>query len=135
MGSLKKIEYCKMSFITDLIWGPQYTGLSAYLPEPFAALTSITICYDIGSIILIGILLTLIILTKNGKLGATVKRLVPNVSMGRVPFPNSRIFSWKAKKSTPQSAIKKMETAINPENSQTERKKKRKRKRITSQTD
>ena len=46
------------SFITDLIWGPQYTGLSAYLPEPFAALTSITICYDIGSIILIGILLT-----------------------------------------------------------------------------
>ena len=47
-----------MSFITDLIWGPQYTGLSAYLPEPFAALTSITICYDIGSIILIGILLT-----------------------------------------------------------------------------
>ena len=77
----------------------------------------------------------LIILTKNGKLGATVKRLVPNVSMGRVPFPNSRIFSWKAKKSTPQSAIKKMETAINPENSQTERKKKRKRKRITSQTD
>ena len=124
-----------MSFITDLIWGPQYTGLSAYLPEPFAALTSITICYDIGSIILIGILLTLIILTKNGKLGATVKRLVPNVSMGRVPFPNSRIFSWKAKKSTPQSAIKKMETAINPENSQTERKKKRKRKRITSQTD
>jgi len=124
-----------MSFITDLIWGPQYTGLSAYLPEPFAALTSITICYDIGSIILIGILLTLIILTKNGKLGATVKRLVPNVSMGRVPFPNSRIFSWKAKKSTPQSAIKKMETTINPENSQTERKKKRKRKRITSQTD
>jgi len=126
-----------MSFITDLIWGPQYTGLSAYLPEPFAALTSITICYDIGSIILIGILLTLIILTKNGKLGATVKRLVPNVSMGRVPFRNSsvgkRIFSWK--KSTPQSAIKKMETTINPENSQTERKKKRKRKRITSQTD
>ena len=47
-----------MSFISDLIWGPQYTGLSAYLPEPFAALTSITICYDIGSIILIGILLT-----------------------------------------------------------------------------
>ena len=46
------------SFITDLIWGPQYTGLSAYLPEPFAALTSITLCYDIGSIILIGILLT-----------------------------------------------------------------------------
>ena len=46
------------SLITDLIWGPQYTGLSAYLPEPFAALTSITICYDIGSIILIGILLT-----------------------------------------------------------------------------
>ena len=76
-------------------------------------------------------------MTKNGKLGATVKRLVPNVSMGRVPFPNSsvgkRIFSWK--KSTPQSAIKKMETVINPENSQTERKKKRKRKRITSQTD
>merc|ERR1712131_16285 len=112
-------------FISDLIWGPQYTGLSAYLPEPFAALTSITICYDIGSIILIGILQTLIILTKNGKLGATVKRLVPNVSMGRVRFPNSRIFSWKAKKST--SAI--VETAINPENSQTERKKKRKRKR------
>merc|ERR1712137_946277 len=137
MGSLKKNKYCKMSFITDLIWGPQYTGLSAYLPEPFAALTSITICYDIGSIILIGILLTLIILTKTGKLGATVKRLVPNVSMGRVPFRNSsvgkRIFSWK--KSTPQSAIKKMETAINPEKSQTERKKKRKRKRITSQTD
>ena len=46
------------SFITDLIWGPQYTGLSAYLPEPFAALASITLCYDIGSIILIGILLT-----------------------------------------------------------------------------
>ena len=46
------------SLITDLIWGPQYTGLSAYLPEPFAALTSITICYDIGSIVLIGILLT-----------------------------------------------------------------------------
>ena len=136
-----------MSFISELIWGPQYTGLSAYLPEPFAALTSITICYDIGSIILIGILLTvsqevwvlrftnhyfqLIILTKNGKLGATVKRLVPNVSMGRVRFPNSRMFSWKTKKSTP--AI--VETAINPENSQTERKKKRKRKRITSQTD
>ena len=139
-----------MSFISELIWGPQYTGLSAYLPEPFAALTSITICYDIGSIILIGILLTvsqelwvitklsfankyfqLIILTKNGKLGATVKRLVPNVSMGRVRFPNSGMFSWKTKKSTP--AI--VETAINPENSQTERKKKRKRKRITSQTD
>ena len=46
------------SLITDLIWGPQYTGLSAYLPEPFAALASITLCYDIGSIILIGILLT-----------------------------------------------------------------------------
>ena len=46
------------SFVTDLIWGPQYTGLSAYLPEPLAALTSITICYDIGSIILIGIILT-----------------------------------------------------------------------------
>ena len=46
------------SFITDLIWGPQYTGLSAYLPEPFAALASITLCYDIGSIILIGIVLT-----------------------------------------------------------------------------
>ena len=46
------------SFITDLIWGPQYTGLSAYLPEPFATLASITLCYDIGSIILIGILLT-----------------------------------------------------------------------------
>ena len=139
-----------MSFISELIWGPQYTGLSAYLPEPFAALTSITICYDIGSIILIGILLTvsqelwvitklsfakkyfqLIILTKNGKLGATVKRLVPNVSMGRVRFPNSRMFSWKTKKSSP--AIE--ETTINPENSQTERKKKRKRKRITSQTD
>ena len=139
-----------MSFISELIWGPQYTGLSAYLPEPFAALTSITICYDIGSIILIGILLTvsqelwvitklsfakkyfqLIILTKNGKLGATVKRLVPNVSMGRVRFPNSRMFSWKTKKSSP--AI--VETTINPENSQTERKKKRKRKRNTSQTD
>ena len=77
----------------------------------------------------------LIILTKNGKLGATVKRLVPNVSMGRVR--NSKIFSWK--KPTPQSAIKKSETALGihgpPENSQTERKKKRKRKRITSQTD
>ena len=46
------------TYITDLIWGPQYTGLSAYLPEPFAALASITLCYDIGSIILIGIVLT-----------------------------------------------------------------------------
>jgi len=125
------------SLITDLIWGPQYTGLSAYLPEPFAALTSITICYDIGSIILIGILLTLIVWTKNGKLGATMKRFVPNVSMGRVPFRNSRIFSWKSQKTLgkPQLAdTKSMETAINPTNSQTERKKKRKRKRITSQT-
>ena len=146
------------SFITDLIWGPQYTGLSAYLPEPFAALTSITLCYDIGSIILIGILLTvstdvvqveyikikpkryfqLIIWTKNGKLGATMKRLVPNVSMGRVPFRNSRIFSWKSGKTLGNSQpadTKSLETAINPTNSQTERKKKRKRKRITSQTD
>ena len=67
-----------------------------------------------------------------------MKRLVPNVSMGRVPFRNSRIFSWKSRKTlgNPIPADKKpMETVINPTNSQTERKKKRKRKRITSQTD
>merc|ERR1719187_1526011 len=118
------------SFITDLIWGPQYTGLSAYLPEPFAALTSITLCYDIGSIILIGILLTLIIWTKNGKLGATMKRLVPNVSMGRVPFRNSRIFSWKSRKTlgNPQLADTKP-TSITPTNSQTERKKETQKKK------
>ena len=39
-----------LGYLSELLYGPQYTGLSAYLPDPLAQLTSITLCYDIGTI-------------------------------------------------------------------------------------
>ena len=44
-------------YIAELLWGKQYSGLSAYLPVPIADITSITLCYDIGTILLVGLII------------------------------------------------------------------------------